>query len=650
VQKGECDFNSDAAKTLRAWVRGIDLKTKDHCCHFMPYAATGSDDGRRNMSPYITSPYSNTGNVSDSNCSLLRVDNVVGTMDFSIASNMTKNSKIKNFFHSSNVDNDTNNIIPALLTHSSKVCDFDALFNMAPVLNVKFFLGLLFTEVELRQLSEGIFLPIADDRPSTGAFQRLEKQAVRGETDIPREPGSPWTAYGVHIVVIIVLASFLGNDTPNTCECNTVVASKITSILMQHAPAAMLHPSGKDMLVRGFTGKSVVACKLQVPARTDHVKASFFHRHVNDTSLMNAHPSMSVLNSPLQPFMFEDIIHVQWTEFLRKCHLGLVQQWDKGCVLNGTEVAGRGVHANKDIGTIMLSDMYRSLDPSKIPCNDTLLYGIHYPIIGTGTRHTIVELFQNNSQIKNAKYTMVVGWVCIRDAEHAEIHIFRTQPEEVFQLPVHTSDDEDDGENNNDDGILFDKGCPEEHFTLKTKDVFATLRYKSLLVQPLVARPGATLYCQENKRYGTLHFDSTTGQCYNPLDGRYTMRVCDEGSVEASVDSIDNNMIKLTPLEIEPMLLCVPTTVFVDTRAFVIDGVPDPRLPVGADSNTYLKCNLWYPHSEVEYTQDYVYLLAHKSGVNSSNYSMMECNVMFLVHPEALDSEWDVITSIRPID
>jgi hypothetical protein len=241
VRKGECDFSSGHARKLRAWVYGIDQQTVGAPCQFMPYSTSGMGQSRRNVSPYITSPYTETGNVKDSSISdMLRADNVTGTMDYSIAANMLKNTEIKNFFHASNIDCEVNNLIPALLTHSNKVCNFDALFNMAPVVNVKFFLGLIFTEVELRQLSEGLFYHTSDDRPTTGAFQRLEKQPMRnGE-----EAGNPWTAYGVHIVVILVLAAFLGENMSNSCDCAAEVASTITKSLMQQAPPAMLHPSG----------------------------------------------------------------------------------------------------------------------------------------------------------------------------------------------------------------------------------------------------------------------------------------------------------------------------------------------------------------------------------------------------------------------
>ena len=251
------------------------------------------------------------------------------------------------------------------------------------------------------------------------------------------------------------------------------------------------------------------------------------------------------------------------------------------------EVAKREVSVNSSLRLLVLSDMYRSLDPSKIPCNDTLLYGVHYPIIGAGLRHTNAA----------CEYNLVTGWVFLLDADHAEIHFFQTDNVGVEDARVQAggSDDDEDGVNTGLRGRVVDDGCPEEQSRLATKDVFATLRKMFLLVQPLVARPGATLYSVDHSRYGTLQFDETTGQCYNSVDGRYTMRLADTGFSEASVDSVDDNILKLTPLEIESKLLGLPTTVLLDTRAFIVDGVPDPRLPVGATRDTYLQCNLWYP-------------------------------------------------------
>ena len=45
-----------------------------------------------------------------------------------------------------------------------------------------------------------------------------------------------------------------------------------------------------------------------------------------------------------------------------------------------------------------------------------------------------------------------------------------------------------------------------------------------------------------------------------------------------------------------------------------------------------------------------MYLLAHQSGENSSDYSMMTCHVSWLVHPDTIadDDSWHFITEIRP--
>jgi hypothetical protein len=109
-----------------------------------------------------------------------------------------------------------------------------------------------------------------------------------------------------------------------------------------------------------------------------------------------------------------------------------------------------------------------------------------------------------------------------------------------------------------------------------------------------------------------------------------------------------DNVIKLTPVQVESMLLGVPSNLLVDTQAFVVDGVPAPFLPIGAARNTYLKCHLWYPHSEVAYIEDHVYVLAHKSGANSTSFMTLSCHISFLF-PSA-DTDWDMIYSVRPIE
>jgi hypothetical protein len=433
----------------------------------------------------------------------------------------------------------------------------------------------------------------------------------------------------------------LGEDTPDSPACTTVVASKITAELLKHAPATVLHPSGTHMLLRGFTGKNVHECTLDIPARADRVQAAFFHRPRNDTSLMNSSPSMSMLDSPMQPFMNEDLLHTRWVPFLMKSHLDLLQDWDQTCVLRGTDVCERKVCGNNQFGNIVLSDMYRSLNPAKLPCKDTLLYGIFYPIVGAGVKH-VTGL---------NTWTTVNGWVHLRDAQHSEIHLFHSDVVMPDEVPMVGDDDDGNEIPHVSDLRCGDDGCAGFHDSFHTKDVFAALSSKGLLVQPVVNRPGAVLYSMDYRCFGLLEFNLQTGQCYNPTDGMYTMRIPHAAAaVESSVDQIDKNELKISPLQLELMLLCVPTSVLVDTQAFVIDGVPDRMLPEGAASSSYLRCNLWYPGDMAMYDEDHVYLLAHSGGSNSSSYTLIHCNVSYLVHPDYQDPAWDVHTSIRSVD
>jgi hypothetical protein len=402
----------------------------------------------------------------------------------------------------------------------------------------------------------------------------------------------------------------------------------------------MLHPSGTHMLCRGFTGKSVRQVELEIPHRADKIQSAFFHRPRNDTSLMNTNPSMSMLDSAIQPYMFEDTIHARWVPFLLKSHLTLVQEWDHVCVLHGTDVLKRGVRVNDSLRKIVLSDMYRSLDPSLLPCNDTLLYGVYYPLLGAGMGHTAEDNTWNN----------VTGWVYLRDATHSQIHIFKSDSVVMDEPAVEEGcDDEDMCE------PVYrpagDTGCAESHYEMPAKDVFSKLRKERLLVLPVVNRPGAVLWHPDQKCYGMLAFDLDTGHCYNPVDGCYTMRVNTKEAAEASLDDIVGNEIKLTPLELETMLLGVPTHVFVDTQAFAVDGVSERFIPEGSNHETLLKCSLWYPGAGDLYLEDHVYLLAHVGGANSSSYSLIHCDVSFLVHPdEHYLKEWTIISSIRNCD
>jgi hypothetical protein len=268
VQTREIDFGSEYVIQVREWVNKAVSQNQ------LLFASNSQSCSRR-VTPYVSSPAGVDGNVFDPTQKMLRVDHAVGTEVNAIASNMLK--YFKNFFYSSNIDNETRCLTPALTRHSVKVCDFTPLFNMAPVCNVRFFLGLFFTAAELRALPEGLFTEVAGDLPTAGSFNRVEK--------VP-EGSLPFTAYGIHIVVVIVLAAFLGTDTPNSLEINSVIATKTTALMAEHAPSNMLHPTGKHLHLRGFTGKNVHACELHIDPPEDVVRKCYFLRQRNDACFL----------------------------------------------------------------------------------------------------------------------------------------------------------------------------------------------------------------------------------------------------------------------------------------------------------------------------------------------------------------------------
>jgi hypothetical protein len=196
-------------------------------------------------------------------------------------------------------------------------------------------------------------------------------------------------------------------------------------------------------------------------------------------------------------------------------------------------------------------------------------------------------------------------------------------------------------------------GRREACYAVDTKDVFDKLRSLSLLVMPLVARPGAVVRHTGYGIIGVLDFNAVTGQCYDHLDGCYTMRVpSQQGAREASVDSLDcGTKLKITPLELEKMLLDVPTEVCVDTRGFTVDGVADRRIPEDALDETLLKCCVWYPHAGVDYTPEDVYVLAHSGEDMSATFTLMHCNVSWIVQSsDDISSTWNTIRSVRNLD
>jgi hypothetical protein len=618
VRDREIDLDHEFAIKIREWVHKLVSRNQ-----FLPATNVKAGfNGVTRVSPYVSSPSTPDGNVADVGESMLCTDNANGTEAFSIACNIQP--YLGGFFHSSNVDNEARNLIPAITRHASKVCDFEPLFDMAPVLNVDFLLGLFFSPDELRTLPAGIFNVAIGNKPACGMFSRVEK---------PPEAGQAHTAYGVHIGVLLIVAAVMGTDMPSTPDCNTFLATKITKELLNFTPPSMLHPSGTDLVLRGFTGKNLQMSELKITPRTDTVTSSFFLRQRNDTSFSNKFPVMSMLDSHLRPYIHEDLVHVQWTPFLEKNHSQLVQEWNKKCLTTSSLVEDRFMFVNSKLSRVVLSDLYRTLDTSMIPCDDTLLYGVPYPIIGTGVRHTT----------RLCGWSTVLGYVVMISPESSRIHIFETEADEVIEDPQEGGNAVMSG----------DPGCAEKEFMVKTIDVFDTLRKKSFLVLPLIARPSAVLFDPSANRYGTLQFNLSTGQCYDATTGKYTLRIPDPDG-EFSPDEVeivdDVALFQRNPIEVEQALIGIPTLLLADSSGFMgADGLPDQRLPIGAATRTYVEGILWYPQCSADYTPDTVYLLVHTGDSNSSSYDMMSCNVSFLVHPVTQDYTWNTISTIRTI-
>ena len=299
---------------------------------------------------------------------------------------------------------------------------------------------------------------------------------------------------------------------------------------------------------------------------------------------------MSMLDSPIPPYMFEDQVHIQWLSILLKSHTELFQQWEQVCNTAESHIAERTIRVNSSMPELLLSDLYRSLETSLHPCDDTLSYGVSYPIIGTGMKYTTAK----------CQASTVLGYVRLENCDSSFIHIFPRNPDDVDESTMI----DDEGNPAEETVPLFgDRGCAEEHYEVATTDIFNTLRKRNLLVLPLIARPGAVLYVESVSRYGMLKFDVSTGQCYDAVTGRYGLELA--GEFEASIDNEapgENDVMLLNPIQVEESLLRVPTTLLVNTSGFDdVDGTPDPRLPIGSHNKTLLKCLLWYPHGEDDY-------------------------------------------------
>jgi hypothetical protein len=616
VQEGEVDLDHEFAVMIREWIRKLVSRNQ-----FLPASnANPGFNGSVRVTPYVTSPCTPGGNVVDPRESMLCVDNANGTEAFSIACNMQPH--LAGFFHVSNIDNEARNIVPALTKHATKVCDFEPLFGMARVLNVKFFIGIFFGADEFRTLPSGLFDEAIENKPTCGMFSRVEKVS---------EDAQAHTAYGMHCVVAIIIAAIMGKDMPVSPDCNTFLATKVITELMNYIPPTMIHPSGTDLVLRGFHGKSLQTCELKLPPRTDIVARCFFLRQRNDTSFSNKYPVMSMLDSPLRPYMFEDLVHVQWIAFLEKNHKRLIQDWNKQCLHASSRIEQRVVRVNDTLDKIVLSDLYRTLDVSMIPCDDTLIYGVHYPIIGTGVQHTT----------RLCGWRTVLGYVVMHCAVNSQIHIFETEKDTFVQDPNGGNDPQQSG----------DPGCTEKDFMVRTVHLFATMRKKNLIVLPLIARPSALLYYPSVNHYGTLQFNQSTGQCYDATTGKYTLRIpdADNNISEDEIEKVDGvALVYLNPVEVEQALITTPDVILADSRGFRgADGLPDPRLPIGATTRTYIKGILWYPHCMAAYTPDNVYILVRTGHRNSTSYDMMTCNVSFLVHPDTVDDTWETVSTIR---
>jgi hypothetical protein len=573
------DLDSPNCRKVREFVKRVMdrnqlLRSNTH---------TGLQSTRKE--PYVSSPADMDGNsvcnaeqrLEDSASAHIFRVNEVDTNGSTACMARNLVSSMYQFFQDTNVESSSKNLVPMITRHSEKVCDFRALFNMKNVMDVGLFMRLFHAQAEFDALD-----PCLRKREAPGS-NNVTTVGMFNSNAKPAEGKASFTAYGMHLVPLIVISSMLGPDFTASSMSSVQIASRITEHMLKDVPKALMYPSGENVQVKCIL-KHDIPLQLFVKPRSFTQEAFCFRRR-NGEKIANRPVEQNVvegeaqLSSPLRPFWYEDCISASyWIPFFKQAHAKVLNQWsteghiDLHTLRNG-EMARPVVAEGADPPfKLSIQELVLSMASHKIPCDPTLLYGMPYACVGVGS--TFIEDDDSMRQM--------FASVVLKDSNTSTLTVFE-------------------------DGVASNRKIT-EHPTSKIYDIL--IEHK-LLVLPTVARPSAVVRVDSQGCFGTLQFDTVAKTCYNPDTARYVCRYFKDGNLQT---------MNVTGLDLMDVMIQEREKMFVRTQALLTLPNIVQLLPVASD-NTYMQVKLWYPEDASMYEEDHVCVLIRRGS--SDRYSLM---------------------------
>ena len=566
------DLDSPNCRKIRDFVKTV--QERNQLLRSTTY--TGQQSQRKE--PYISSPANPDGNsvcnaeqrLEDSASEhFFRVNEVDNNGSIAcMARHLT--SSMYSFFQDTNIERNSKNLVPMITRHSEKVCDFRALFNMKNVMDVGFFMRLFHGQDDFETLDACLRTREPASNTNVTVLGMFNSNAK------PVENKPAYTAYGIHIVPLIVIHSLAGPDFTASSMSSVQIASRITEHMLKDVPKALMYPSGEKVQVKCML-KHDVPLSLNVQPRS-YINEAFCFRRRNGEKIANRPVEQNVvegeaqLSSPLRPFWYEDCICAgYWLPFFKQAHAKVLNQWstegriDLHILRNGDMERPVPPESDQPPFKLSIQDLIVSMAAHKIPCDPTLLYGMPYPCVGVGG-----SFVQDDDSVR-----LVFASVVMKDANSSTLTLFE-------------------------DGVAANRSITEH----PTSTIYDVLLQHKLLVLPTVARPSALLHVESQGCFGTLRFDMATKSCYDPDTARYQCRYFKDGNLHTK---------NVTALDLMDVLVQEREKIFVHTSALLALPNIVQLLPVGSD-NSYMKVKLWYPEDESMHEEDHVCVLIKRGS------------------------------------
>ena len=385
------DLNSPNCRKVREFIQIVQARNQ----LLRSNTSTGVQSQRKE--PYVSSPANMDGNSvcnaeqhleESASEHIFRVNEVDSNGSVAcMARNLT--SSMYSFFQDTNIERNSKNLVPMITRHSEKVCDFRAFFNMKNVMDVGFFMKLFHGQADFNALDPCLRAheaPNSNNVNLVGMFNTNTK---------PVDGKPAYTAYGIHVVPLLVITSFLGPDFSASSMSSVQIASRITEHLLQDIPRALMYPSGEKVQVKCML-KHDIPLELRVKPR-NFVQEAFCFRRRNGETIANRPVEQNVtegeaqLSSPLRPFWYEDCIPASyWIPFFKLAHSKILNQWSTEGFINlhtlrnGDAAQPELAEGEQQPYKFTIQELVVSLAPHRIPCEPTLLYGMPYSCVGVG--------------------------------------------------------------------------------------------------------------------------------------------------------------------------------------------------------------------------------------------------------------------------